>query len=290
MVRRADDIAVLMKLRVYLVDDEPLALERLARMLAASGRVDIIGKTTEPEEAVTALTSDLPDVCFLDIQMPGSNGFEVLARLPRQPIVVFTTAYDRYALDAFAVNSVDYLLKPIELEHLDRALTKVEQLRAAAAPSQQQLQSLLRGLTDSFRQNHPQYPDRIASRLGDRLRFLELARVTHFYAEDKMTFAVSEGKAYGVDHTIAQLEQKLDPQAFFRIHRKMLVNMAWIKELSPLPGGGLNARLKDGHGYEFELQFHMPQTLELKALNHDLEQQIEQLQNQGLMERAQKPL
>ncbi|MDB6159512.1 MAG: response regulator receiver protein [Gammaproteobacteria bacterium] len=236
-----------MKLRVYLVDDEALALERLTRLLEASGRVEIIGKTTEPEEAVAALTSDLPDVCFLDIQMPRSNGFEVLASLPRQPIVVFTTAYDRYALDAFAVNSVDYLLKPIEPEHLDRALTKVEQLRASAASSQH-LQALLRSLTDSFRQNRPEYPDRIASRLGDRLRFLELARVTHFYAEEKMTFAVSEGKAYGVDHTIAQLEQRLDPKTFFRIHRGTLVNITWIKELSPLPGGGLNARLKDVQG------------------------------------------
>lgn len=239
---------MLMKLRVYLVDDEVLALERLSRLLQASGRVEIIGKTTEPEEAVAALTFDLPDVCFLDIQMPRANGFEVLARLPRQPIVVFTTAYDRYALDAFAVNSVDYLLKPIDPKRLDRALTKVEQLRASAALSQQHLQALLRSLTDSFRQNHPAHPDRIASRLGDRLRFLELARVTHFYAEEKMTFAVSEGKAYGVDHTIAQLEQKLDPKTFFRIHRGTLVNMAWVKELSPLPGGGLNARLKDTQG------------------------------------------
>jgi len=237
-----------MKLRVYLVDDEALALERLTRLLEASGRVEIIGNTTEPEEAVAAMTSDLPDVCFLDIQMPRANGFEVLVRLPRQPVVVFTTAYDRYALDAFAVNSVDYLLKPIEPERLDRALAKVEQLRASAASSQQHLQALLRNLTDSFRQNHPEYPDRIASRLGDRLRFLELARVTHFYAEEKMTFAVSEGKAYGVDHTIAQLEHKLDPKTFFRIHRGTLVNMAWIKELSLLPGGSLNARLKDVQG------------------------------------------
>jgi two-component system LytT family response regulator len=248
MVRRTDDIAMLMKLRVYLVDDEALALERLTRLLEESGRVEIIGKTTEPEVAVAALTSDLPDVCFLDIQMPRANGFEVLGRLPRQPIVVFTTAYDRYALEAFAVNSVDYLLKPIEREHLDRALNKVEQMRASAASSQQHLQALLRCLTDSFRQNHPEYPDRIASRLGDRLRFLELARVTHFYAEEKMTFAVSEGKAHGVDHTIAQLEHKLDPKTFIRIHRSTLVNIAWIKELSPLPGGGLNARLKDVQG------------------------------------------
>jgi CheY-like chemotaxis protein len=117
MVRRADDLAMLMKLRVYLVDDEALALERLTRLLEASGRVEIIGKAIEPEEAIAALASDLPDVCFLDIQMPRFNGFEVLARLPRQPIVVFTTAHDRYALDAFAVNSVDYLLKPIEPQH-----------------------------------------------------------------------------------------------------------------------------------------------------------------------------
>ena len=253
MVRGADEFALLMKLRVYLVDDEPLALDRLARMLRSSGRVEIIGQTTEPEEAVTALTSDLPDVCFLDIQMPGCHGFEVLARLPRQPIVVFTTAYDRYALDAFAVNSVDYLLKPIEAAHLDRALTKVEKLRECAVPSQHSLEALLRTLTDSFHQQYPQYPERIASRLGDRLRFLELARVTHFYAEEKMTFAASEGKAYGVDHTIAELEQKLDPQVFVRIHRKTLVNVAWIKELSLLPGGGLNARLKDVRGSDLTI-------------------------------------
>jgi two-component system, LytTR family, response regulator len=195
-------------------------------------------KAALPFTTVRSHKPSSANVCFLDKQMPGSNGFEVLARLPRQPIVVFTTAYDRYALDALAVNSVDYLLKPIELGQLDRALTKIEQLRPSAASSQQHLQALLRSLTDSFRQHHAEYPDRIASRLGDRLRFLELAPVTRFYAEEKMTFAVSEGKVYGVDHTIAQLEQKLDPKAFFRIHRKMLVNMAWVKELSPLPGGG----------------------------------------------------
>jgi len=105
-----------MKLRAYLVDDEPLALERLHRLLDATGRVEVTGSTTEPEKAVAALTADPPDVCFLDIQMPRLDGFEVLARLPSQPIVIFTTAYDQYALKAFGVNSVDYLLKPVEAE------------------------------------------------------------------------------------------------------------------------------------------------------------------------------
>ena len=229
-----------MNLRAYLVDDEQLALERLRRLLEQTGRVQVIGSTTEPEEAVTALSTDLPDVCFLDIQMPRLNGFEILARLPTQPIVIFTTAYDHYALQAFAVNSVDYLLKPIEPESLERALNKVERLRSSDRFTPPDFHSLFKQLQDSLRQTQPEYPDRIASRLGDRLWFLDLNRVTHFYAEDKLTYAVSEGKSYCVDHTIAEMEKTLNPRNFVRIHRSTLVNLAWIKEVALLPGGALN--------------------------------------------------
>jgi two-component system LytT family response regulator len=208
--------------------------------------VQVIGSTTEPEQAVAALTVDPPDVCFLDIQMPRLNGFEVLARLASQPFVIFTTAYDQYALQAFGVNSVDYLLKPVDPEFLERAIQKVERLRGAGSYAQPDLQALLKKLTDMLRESKPEYLDRIASRLGDRLWFLDLERVTHFYAEDKLTYAVSEGKSYCVDYAIAELEKKLDPKKFLRIHRGTLVNVVWIKEVAPLPGGGLNIRLKDG--------------------------------------------
>lgn len=234
-----------MKLRAYLVDDEPLALARLRRLLEHSERVEVIGSSTVPEEAVLALTADPPDVCFLDIHMPRLSGFDVLAKLSRQPIVIFTTAYDRYALQAFGVNSVDYLLKPVDPESLERALKKVETLRNSGQPSQADLQSLLMQLTESLREARPAYLDRIASRLGDRIWFLDLHHVTHFYAEDKLTYAASEGKAYCVDHSIADLEKKLDPKDFVRIHRSTVVNLAWIKEVSSLPGGSLNVRLKD---------------------------------------------
>lgn len=234
-----------MKLRAYLVDDEPLALARLRRLLEHSERVEVIGSSTVPEEAVLALTADPPDVCFLDIRMPRLSGFDVLAKLSRQPIVIFTTAYDRYALQAFGVNSVDYLLKPVDPESLERALKKVETLRNSGQPSQADLQSLLMQLTESLRETRPAYLDRIASRLGDRIWFLDLHHVTHFYAEDKLTYAASEGKAYCVDHSIADLEKKLDPKDFVRIHRSTVVNLAWIKEVSSLPGGSLNVRLKD---------------------------------------------
>lgn len=237
-----------MRLRAYLVDDEPLALARLTRLLEQTGRVDVVGSATEPEEAVSALTSALPDVCFLDIQMPRLSGFDVLSRLPKQPIVVFTTAHDQYALKAFAVNSVDYLLKPIRPEQLERALTKIESLRSSGAPQQVDIRAVLKDLTDSLRQARPEYLERIASRLGDRLWFIDLPRVTHFYAEDKLTYAVADGKAYCVDHTIAELEEKLDPKKFIRIHRSTLVSVGWIKEVSSLPGGSLNVRLRDEKG------------------------------------------
>jgi two-component system LytT family response regulator len=235
-----------MKLRAYLVDDEPLALERLRRLLEHTGRVEVMGSTTEPEKAVEALTVDPPDVCFLDIQMPRLNGFEVLGRLPSQPIVIFTTAYDQYALKAFGVNSVDYLLKPVEPESLERALEKVERLRGSTQLARPDLQALIKQVADSLRETKPEYPARIASRLGDRLWFLDLARVTHFYAEDKLTYAVSEGKSYCVDYAITELEKKLDPRKFLRIHRSIVVNSDWIKEVASLPGGALNVRLKDG--------------------------------------------
>ena len=176
-----------MKLRVYLVDDEPLALERLRRLLENTGRVEVTGLTTKPEEAVAALSANPPDVCFLDIQMPRLNGFEVLARLPSQPVVVFTTAYNQYALQAFGENAVDYLLKPVEPETLERALSKVERLRSAGPTAQPDLPALLRQITDSLRSIKVEFPSRIASRLGDRLWFLDLDRVSHFYAEDKLT-------------------------------------------------------------------------------------------------------
>jgi two-component system LytT family response regulator len=237
-----------MKLRAYLVDDEPLALERLRRLLDRTGRVEVTGSTTNPEEAVTALNP--PDVCFLDIQMPRLNGFEVLGRVAHPPAVIFTTAYDQYALQAFGVSAADYLLKPVELGPLNDALTKVERWRGAGRLAPTDVQAVVKQLADALRTAKPDYPGRIASRIGERLLFLDLARVTHFYAEDKLTFARSEGKAYCVDHGIGQLEGILDPRKWLRIHRSSVVNVDWIKEVASLPGGALCLRLKDAAGTE----------------------------------------
>ena len=121
-------------IRAFVVDDEPLAVKRLARMLEETRRVEVAGTSTDPVDALAALGGQAPDVLFLDIQMPGMTGFEMLSLLDPQPLVVFTTAYDQYALQAFEVNSIDYLLKPVEERHLARALDKLERLRATPAP------------------------------------------------------------------------------------------------------------------------------------------------------------
>jgi len=234
-------------IHAYVVDDERLAVERLVRLLEATGRVEVSGQTTDPDEALAFLEQNAVDVVFLDIQMPGMNGFELIERLGRDPLVVFATAYDRYALNAFAVNSVDYLLKPIEAERLDRALDKVERYLGARdlAPQPATMRTLARELAAQLnaRAAHPAL-GRIASRVGERTTILDVARVSHFFARDKLAFAVSGGRDYVIDFTIAELESLLDVRRFVRIHRSTIVNVGFVHELYP-GVDGLVARLKD---------------------------------------------
>jgi two-component system LytT family response regulator len=243
-------------MRAFVVDDEPLAVRRLKRMLDETGRVEVAGTSSDPVEALAALSETAVDVLFLDIQMPGMTGFEMLGMMERQPMVVFTTAYDQYALRAFEVNSIDYLLKPIEERHLARALDKIERLRGSAA-SAPDWKAMLEQLAGALRQSGSgvaaEYPERIASRLGDRTHILELEKVTHFFAQEKLTYAAVEGKNHVVDHTISDLEQKLDPRHFFRIHRSTLLNLAWVKELDAWFGGRALVRLKDARSTELQV-------------------------------------
>jgi two-component system LytT family response regulator len=235
------------KLQAYLVDDEEPALKRLNRLLAATGRVEIIGSTINPYMAFEFLSIHQPDVLFLDIQMPEMNGFELLSQLKRQPPVIFTTAYDQYALKAFEVNSIDYLLKPVDPGHLDRALAKLDRLRSEPAPrwpDQREFQTVLQQLSRALGGIESVYPERIPVRIGERTQLLELARVTHFFAEDRLTYAATENKRYCVDWPIAELEQKLSPKKFVRIHRAVLLNLDWMEDVTPSFAGRLSVRLK----------------------------------------------
>jgi two-component system LytT family response regulator len=229
-------------LRVYLVDDEPLALKRLARLLKATGKVQVVGSTTDVDSALDFLSAERVDALFLDIQMPEMNGFELLSRLEWQPLVVFTTAFDQYALRAFEVNSIDYLLKPIESEQLDRAISKIDRLRGTEP--NQDIREVVERLAEVLRSGKACYPDKIPSRSGDRIWLIELSRITHFLAKDKMTYAVTADRSYAIDSTIAELEEKLDPNQFLRIHRSTLLNISYVQEVNSWFAGGVVVRLK----------------------------------------------
>ena len=235
-----------MVMKAFLVDDEALALKRLERMLAVTGRVEIVGTSTDPVEAVEAILKTKPDVLFLDIEMPGMTGFQMLSKLDPQPLIVFTTAYNQYALEAFGVNSVDYLLKPIEAPQLARALDKVDRMRGGVEP-RPEIRELLDRIAALAAAGGAQatYPDRIASRTGERVELIELARVTHFFARDKLTYAATAAKNHVVDHTIQELEQKLDGRKFVRIHRAILLNLDYVHELHTWFAGRMMVRLKD---------------------------------------------
>ncbi len=226
------------RFRAYLVDDEPLALKRLARLLGATGRFEIAGSATDPEAALEWLRENAAEVLFLDIHMPGLSGFELLARLERPPAVIFTTAYDQYAVRAFEVSSIDYLLKPVEPEGLERAIRKLDRLEGGPPPD---LRAVIERLTA---------PERVTSRTGERTHVLEVARISHFFARDKLTYAASAGHAYPVDCSIAELERRLGARNFVRIHRATLVNLDWIREIDSWFAGGAVVRLKDEKGTE----------------------------------------
>ncbi|MBV9268608.1 MAG: response regulator transcription factor [Acidobacteriaceae bacterium] len=235
-------------LRAFLVDDEQLALNRLARLLEKTGRVEIAGMTTDPAVAVERLGAEPFDVVFTDIQMPALSGFDVLTKLDPQPLVVFTTAFSEYALQAFEVNSVDYLLKPVEEKQLERALNKLERILGGTEPKPR-IETLLQQLASAIPDRRA-FPSRLPSRCGERIEFVDIGRVTHFYANEKLTYAATPKKEYIVDYTITELENKLDPARFVRIHRSTIVNLEFVKELHSWFSERLMLRINDGKDTE----------------------------------------
>ena len=228
-------------LRAFLVDDEPLALKRLARLLEASGRVVIVGRATDPAKALAQLATDAVDVVFLDIHMPGLSGLQVAERLPPNAMVVFTTAYEQHAVAAFEVNAVDYLLKPIVRERLHATLDRLagrrdDPARTGLRETLERLTSHLRGAT---------HLSHLASRVGERVQLIPVEEVTHVFARDRATYAATAAAEHMLDAPIVELERKLDPARFIRIHRSALINVTYVGELHADFGGRLLVRLKD---------------------------------------------
>ena len=229
-------------LRVCIVDDEALALKRLARLLTEIGGVEIAGSFTDPETAIAFLTRERIDALFLDVQMPGLDGFQLLARLPQPPRVVFTTAHDQYAAKAFEVDSIDYLLKPIEPARLEKTLARLEASRDSDSLA---FDEAVKRVARWVARQRDEYPERIPSRIGERIQMIDLEDITHFFSRDKLTYAATKNKTYVIDHPISDLERRLDPRKWLRIHRSTLLNIAHIEEVRSWFGSGMRIRLND---------------------------------------------
>ena len=229
-------------LRVLIVDDEPLARARARRLLEQVGGAITVGEAGSADEARARIAELAPDLLLLDIQMPGDDGFRLLESLSPRPAVVFVTAFDHYAVRAFEANAVDYLLKPFRRERLAEALERVRRDLARPEELSRRLTELLAGL-----ERRPATPwlERLTVRLGTRQLILRIEDVMWFGAEVKLVFAATESDRHYVNFTLDQLERRLDPRKFARVHRAALVNLDWAAALRPAFAGTWRLQLKD---------------------------------------------
>ena len=237
-----------MPLRCIIVEDEPLAARRLAGMLARQPEpVEVLGTAEAVRQAVELLeTGPAPDVLFLDIRLADGLGFDIFAQTVVRCPVIFTTAYDQYALQAFKVNSVDYLLKPIDEEELTAALRKLRARLPAPPPAFDP--ALLAQLVQQLQQGAPpaaHYKTQFVVRVGEHLRVVPLDQIAYFFSLEKATFLqTAEGRKFVVDYTMDQLEGLLDPRRFFRLNRAYLAQQSAIQDIIHYTNSRLQTVLK----------------------------------------------
>lgn len=233
------------KIRALIVDDEPLARRRIKSLLAHDPSVDVIGECSDGYKAVSSIRELTPDLVFLDVQMPAMDGFEVIKTigLERMPTVIFVTAYDQYALRAFEVSALDYLLKPFDRSRfqktLDRAKTMIRRLHNGDVNDQ--LLSLLGDL-----RREQEIPDRFIIKSGGRVVFLRVEEIDWMTAVGNYV-RLQVGRDYHfMRETMTGMEAKLDSDRFMRIHRSTIVNLDRVKEIQPTAKGEYVVIMRDG--------------------------------------------
>lgn len=212
-------------MKVLIVEDESAAARRLEKLLGEiDPELEVAGLTDSIEGTVSWLTENPhPDLVLMDIHLADGSSFEIFNLVKLEKPVIFTTAYDEYALQAFRVMAIDYLLKPIKLAELEGAIGKYRRLQAQAAVDYQRLSEVM---------NKDARGKRFVIRVGSNIRVVEIRDVAYFYTQDKITFLITrEGKRYPVDFSMEKLEEMLDPQQFFRINRKFLVQVESIRNM-----------------------------------------------------------
>jgi DNA-binding LytR/AlgR family response regulator len=231
-------------MRTLIVDDEKLARERLHGFLAPLDGVEVVGEARNGPEALELIAREKPDLVFLDVQMPGMSGFEVLRELDGEvPHVVFATAHDEYAIQAFEVDAVDYLLKPFGRARVADAVERVRQRAPSDAAAS--LETLLGRLDGEERRLR-----RIPVHAGRRILLVAPEDVRWFGVEHRLVYAHLADRAHMTNFTLRELEERLDPATFFRAHKATLVNLAHVKAIVPWFGGRVKLAMDDTAGGE----------------------------------------
>ena len=232
--------------KTILIDDEKLAISRLERLLAKyENTFEIIGRAINGDEGLSIVETLRPDLIFLDIEMPVMTGFEMLSRLTYLPLVVFATAYDEYAIKAFEENSIDYLLKPIETERLDKTVQKLQNWQSATNREKpNQFDENLIKMIEAMR--FKKVISSISVKTGNKILLIDLQDISHFEAEDKYVFLVTlDGQKYLTNYTIGILSEKLPNPPFMQINRANIVNTQRIKEIEKHFNGKYQILMKD---------------------------------------------
>lgn len=228
-------------MKAFLVDDESLARDRLRSLLAhANEKLEIIGESGQASEAVEQINQLNPDVVFLDIQMPGLDGFDVVSLLEKPlPYIVFVTAYDQYAIKAFEVHALDYLTKPVRLERLSECVARLKDFSELKSKQSESLEKAL-----NEQKEKPLHV--LTAKKGRGIHILDINDVCYIEADDKLLYAHTSDKKYRVEGTLDLLEKRLSDGRFIRSHRSYLVNVKFISELIPWFSGTYEIKLKNG--------------------------------------------
>ncbi len=225
-------------MKALIIDDERLARTELRRLLEPFKEIQIVGEAVNVDDAIEKISQLSPELLFLDIQMPGKSGFDLLEMLDKVPKVIFTTAYDEYALKAFEYNALDYLLKPIEPKRLEEAIRKIVEREKKDV----QIKSALPDILSA--------EDQVFVKDGDRCWFVKLERIRLFESEGNYVRLYFEDNKPLILRTLNYLDERLDPRSFFRANRKHIINLKWIESIEPWLNGGLLVKLKGGQKVE----------------------------------------
>jgi two-component system LytT family response regulator len=224
-------------MKALIIDDERLARKELLSLLEEHKQIEVVGEAANADEAYEMVSRLNPDLLFLDIQMPGKSGFQFLESLDSVPMVIFITAYDEYALKAFEVSAIDYLLKPIQNERLAEAISKVSKFNLANDSNAKSDHKL-------------KLTDRVFVKDGDRCWFVSLADIRLFESDGNYIKVYFETFKPMIHKSLNALDERLDQRSFFRASRKHIINLSWLDSIEPWFNGGLMAKLKGGEKIE----------------------------------------